>query len=252
MNELTLISHHLCPFVQRAVISLTEKAVDFERLEVDLSNKPDWFKEMSPLGKTPVLKVGNSIIFESSVILEYLEETQPRALHPTDPVQRAEHRSWIEFGSSILNDIGGVYAAKDEPSFKSKVEILAEKFARLENRLAKGPYFAGNCFSLVDAAYGPIFRYFDVFEQIGDFGILSEKPKIAAWRIALHARHSIKTAVSHDYNHGLWHFLDARESYLSHVMADVEQPRVEMASELGVIPIRLKNDLSDGEDLFIG
>ncbi len=54
--KLHLISHGLCPYVQRAVISLSEKGVDFERSHIDLANKPDWFLAISPLGKTPVLK----------------------------------------------------------------------------------------------------------------------------------------------------------------------------------------------------
>src|SRR6185369_12034073 len=84
METLTLVSHHLCPYVQRAAIALAEKGVAFERVTVDLANKPDWFKALSPLGKTPVLKVGETAIFESAVILEYLEETQPNPLHPSD------------------------------------------------------------------------------------------------------------------------------------------------------------------------
>ena len=118
--KLTLVSHKLCPYVQRAVISLTEKNVPFERIDVDLSNKPDWFKALSPLGKTPVLKVGTSAIFESAVILEYLEETQPNPLHPADPLARAEHRAWIEFGSAILNDIWGLYSAPDQMAFDAR------------------------------------------------------------------------------------------------------------------------------------
>jgi glutathione S-transferase len=53
--KLTLISHKLCPYVQRAVIALTEKGVPFERIDIDLANKPDWFLKISPLGKVPVL-----------------------------------------------------------------------------------------------------------------------------------------------------------------------------------------------------
>src|ERR1700738_4748578 len=83
---LKLISHKLCPYVQRAVIALTEKGVPFERIDIDLANKPDWFLAISPLGKTPVLLVGDSAIFESAVILEYLEETQAKPLHPADPL----------------------------------------------------------------------------------------------------------------------------------------------------------------------
>src|SRR5947209_1305066 len=103
---LILISHKLCPYVQRAVIALTEKGVAFERIDIDLSNKPDWFLKISPLGKVPVLSVGSDAgevaLFESNVICEYIEETQGGAkLHPQDPLQRAQHRAWMEFGSTI-------------------------------------------------------------------------------------------------------------------------------------------------------
>ena len=128
--QLKLISHKLCPYVQRAVIALTEKGVPFERIDIDLANKPDWFLKISPLGKTPVLLVGDTAIFESAVILEYLEETQPNPLHPADPLARAEHRAWIEFDSAVLNDIAGLEVATDEATFAAKAKQLRAKFAR--------------------------------------------------------------------------------------------------------------------------
>lgn len=219
MPDLVLISHRLCPYVQRAAIALTEKRVPFERIDVDLADKPAWFTALSPLGKTPVLKVGATAIFESAVILEYLEETQPMPLHPSDPLARAEHRSWIEFASATLNDIWGFYTAADEASFGAKSKTLAGKFDVLENRLGQGAYFAGGKFSLVDAAFGPVFRYFDVFDRIGDFGILADKPRLAAWREALAARASVRGAVARDYEERLWTFLLARKSFLSHLIA---------------------------------
>ena len=97
MTELTLVSHKLCPYVQRAAISLTEKSVPFERRWIDLSDKPDWFADISPLGKVPVLVVEadgeRTPIFESAAILEYLEDTSPHPLHPADAVSRARHRA---------------------------------------------------------------------------------------------------------------------------------------------------------------
>src|SRR5881394_4040511 len=150
---LKLISHKLCPYVQRAVIALTEKGVEFERIDIDLANKPDWFLKISPLGKTPVLVVGDKAIFESAVILEYLEETQQTPLHPADPLDRAEHRAWIEFGSAVLNDIAGCYAAGDEATFKAKAIQLEQRFARLEERVIAAPWFDGEKFSLVDAVF---------------------------------------------------------------------------------------------------
>ncbi|NVN86121.1 MAG: glutathione S-transferase family protein [Rhodopseudomonas sp.] len=212
---LTLISHRLCPYVQRAVIALTEKGVPFERIDIDLANKPDWFLAISPLGKTPVLKVGDTAIFESAVILEYLEETQQHPLHPADPLARAEHRGWIEFGSAVLADIAGLYAAPDQAAFQAKAVQLEARFARLEARLAASPWFDGEKFSLVDAAFGPVFRYFDVFDQIGDFSILDGKPKLARWRKHLAERPSVRGAVSADYPALLRDFLIRRNSWIS-------------------------------------
>jgi glutathione S-transferase len=216
---LKLISHKLCPYVQRAVIALTEKGVPFERIDIDLGNKPDWFLAISPLGKTPVLQVGDRAIFESAVILEYLEETQPKPLHPDDALTRAEHRAWIEFGSTVLNDIAGFYAAQDEATFNARTAQLQQRFARLESRVAASPWFDGESFSLVDAVFGPVFRYFDVFDEIGDFGILSGKPKLARWRKALTARPSVRMAVSADYPALLRDFVERRNSWLSGLQA---------------------------------
>jgi len=217
---LKLISHNLCPYVQRAVIALTEKGVAFERIDIDLANKPDWFFKISPLGKTPVLLVGDTAVFESAVILEYLEETQAMPLHPADPLGRAEHRGWIEFGSAVLNDIAGFYAARDEATFNAKAAQLEAKFSRLEARI-DGPWFDGEKFSLVDAVFGPVFRYFDVFDEIGDFRILTGKPKLARWRDTLAARPSVKSAVGADYPALLRDFIDRRRSWLSQLQAKI-------------------------------
>jgi glutathione S-transferase len=124
-----------------------------------------------------------------------------------------------QFGSATLNDIAGLYSASDEASFAAKAGKLTEKFARLERRLGRGPYFDGNSFSLVDAVFGPVFRYFDVFDRIGDFGVLAGKPKVTAWREKLAARSSIRAAVAGDYNARLWAFLHARKSHISGLMA---------------------------------
>ena len=218
-TRLTFVSHHLCPYVQRAAIALAEKGVPFERVNVDLSNKPDWFKAISPLGKVPLLRVrrddAEKVIFESAVILEFLEETEANPLHPADPLTRARHRAWIEFGSTVLNDIAGFYAAPDEATFKAKVSQLEQRFARLEARVVAAPWFDGENFSLVDAVFGPVFRYFDVFDEIADFGILAGKPKLARWRKSLAARPSVRDAVGADYPALLRDFLVRRNSWLS-------------------------------------
>ncbi len=222
MPDLTLISHALCPYVQRAVIALTEKAVPFHRVDIDLAAKPGWFLGLSPLGKTPVLCVGDTPVFESAVILEYLEETHANPLHPADPLVRAEHRAWIEVASAILNDVATFYTAPDAAAFDAAAARLSDRFGRVEARLA-APWFDGEDFSLVDAAFGPVFRYFDVFDRIGAFGILEGRPKIAAWRRRLAARPSVAGAVAPDYPDRLLRFLEARRSHISRLVAERPQ-----------------------------
>jgi glutathione S-transferase len=218
--KLTLISHTLCPYVQRAAIVLAEKGVDFDRRDVDLANKPDWFKAVSPLGKTPVLQVDDDAIFESAVICEYLDDTLLPRLHPADALKRAQHRAWMEFGSALLNAIGAFYNAADAASLAQHREDIRSRFTQLEAVLPdEGPYFAGASFSMVDAVFGPVFRYFDVLDSVGEAGFFELLPRVQAWRSALAARPSVQQAVGGGYAGELHRFLLARGSELSRRIA---------------------------------
>lgn len=216
---LKLISHKLCPYVQRAVIALNEKGVAFERVDIDLANKPGWFLKISPLGKVPVLTVasehGEVALFESNVICEYIEETQAGAkLHPDDPLQRARHRAWMEYGSATLSDLWGLETTTDAAIFESKRAAVAAKFARVEAALGAGPFFAGQDFSLVDAAFAPIFRYFDVFDAYIDLAVFAKTPKLRKWRKELAKRPSVRAAVGADYPELLRAFLVRHDAHL--------------------------------------
>ncbi|ARE81976.1 glutathione S-transferase family protein [Roseovarius mucosus] len=216
MNKpITLNSHALCPYVQRIAIALVEKGVAHERRVVDLGNKPQWFLEISPLGRTPVLTVGDASLFESTAILEYLEDTQPNPLHPADPVERARHRAWIVFGAEVLDTIAGFYSARDAVTFEAKTAALRRHFTLLEDHLSEGPWFSGADFSLVDVAFGPVFRYFDVFNVIDNFEFFEGLTKVQAWSLLLAARPSVRDAVSRDYNALLRAFLLRREGVLA-------------------------------------
>jgi glutathione S-transferase len=214
-TSFVLVSHALCPYVQRAAIVLYEKGVSFERRDVDLSDKPDWFLQISPLGKTPVLLAEGEPIFESAVICEYLDETTAPRLHPLEPLQRARHRGWMEFGSALLNVIAGFYNAPDEAALLRAAQDIHRRFRQVEDVLHTPPYFGGTRFCVVDAVFAPVFRYLDVFERIGDFGLLAGLSRVQAWRAALALRPSVQAAVSPRYPELLTAFLAQRGSALS-------------------------------------
>ena len=216
MPDLDLISHALCPYVQRAAIVLAEKGAAFTRTDLDLAHKPDWFLAISPLGKTPLLRIdGQHVLFESAVICEYLDETLTPRLHPSDPLERARERGWVEMASAILSDLSGYYSAPDAAAFAARAANLRTKFARAEAALGDGPWFAGPRFGLVDAAFGPVFRYFTVIDRAATPPVLSGLPRLAAWRAALLARASVRDAVAADYPQRLEAFLRGRAAHLS-------------------------------------
>ncbi|ANM07429.1 glutathione S-transferase domain-containing protein (plasmid) [Rhizobium phaseoli] len=203
--SLTLISHPLCPFVQRAAIVLLEKNVSFERINVDLSAKPDWFLALSPTGKVPLLKVHqtdeeNAILFESMVICEYLEETQGGApMYPEDALLRARQRAWIEFATQTLADGWQFLNATDPAAADAKRAAFRDRLRKLEAELGAGPYFAGAAFGMVDAVYAPLFRYFGIIDPAVSQAIFEGLPRVSAWRVALAARPSVRNAVVADY-----------------------------------------------------
>lgn len=223
MRDLTLVSHYLCPYVQRAVIVASEKGIALDRMTIDLAAKPDWFLALSPTGKVPLLKVrtegAEHVLFESAAICEYLDETGPvPRLIPEDPITRAQDRAWVEFASGTLADIAGLYSAPDRAAFEAKIDVLRRRFAQLEQTVAL-PWFAGERFGFVDAAFGPVFRYLDAFERLLDLSLASDLEGVAGWRRNLADRPSVRSAIGPDYVHHLEVFLRARKSHLGRLLS---------------------------------
>lgn len=208
--SLVLVSHALCPYVQRVAIVLMEKGLAFQRVDIDLADKPAWFLRLSPLGRTPVLQVQGQALFESAVICDYLDETRPPRLHPPDPLARARERAWVEFGSAVLACIATLYNAADDEALGRAQAALRSRFEAVEATLDEaGRWFAGTRFGMVDAAFGPVFRYFEVIPPDGLFDGL---PKLVAWRAALAHRPSVRAAVAPGYGERLRNFLVGRGS----------------------------------------
>ena len=92
--DLELVSFKTCPFVQRSVVTLLHKRAPYRIRYVDLADPPQWFLELSPAKKAPILVVdGEHVVFESAVINEFVDEVTPGRLHPSDPLPRALNRS---------------------------------------------------------------------------------------------------------------------------------------------------------------
>lgn len=201
MNQpkLELISFKLCPFVQRAVIVLKEKGIDFDLTYIDVYNPPEWFKDISPFGKVPLLKVDDAVLFESAIIMEYLDEAFVPKLHPDNLVEKAQQRGWMEFSSDLLTNTYQLLIAKTETTFSEQYNNMQGKLIRLESVLNATPYFSGADFRLIDAAFAPFFMRIDFVGHCQPLqDIYQNTPKVAAWRDQLLARESVQASVVSD------------------------------------------------------
>lgn len=90
----------------------------------------------------------------------------------------------------------------------------------IEEIVSDGPYFTGEQFHLIDAVYGPIFRYFDVFESYTNLNTFADLPKCQVWLKALRQRKSVQLAVAENYPDLLVQFLKNRGSYMSQLIVE--------------------------------
>lgn len=212
--KLELVSFKVCPFVQRSVIALNAKGIAYTLTHINPHEPPDWFKAISPLGKVPVLLVDGSPLFESAVILEYVDEVYPPALHPADPLEKARHRAWIEFCSELLGRQFRLLTAKESAGFDEGCESLQQGLQRLDTVLAAdAPYFSGADFHLVDCVYAPLFMRIALLKQ--HYALeLPLSARMQAWSDALLALEVVKTSVVDDFETVFANFLKSNDGYI--------------------------------------
>lgn len=219
-DKLQLISFNLCPFVQRAVILLNQKEAHYELTYIDLKNKPDWFLALSPLGKVPVLRVGESVLFESTVIAEYLEETIPPALHPSNPLTKATHRAWIEYSSTLLMTQHRMHVADNPEDLETHRQALQNSLARLtEHCDTSGPFFAGSEMSVIDAAIAPLFMRIDLVVDKTELEIYPNE-RIQLWANALAETPAVQTSVVGNFNELFYEHFEGEGGYLFLALLD--------------------------------
>ena len=194
-----LTSFKTCPFVQRAVITLKHKGIDFDITYIDLADPPDWFVEKSPLKKVPMLEVDGEVLFESAVINEYLDDITGGELQPGDPLHRARNRAWIEFASNMLGNLYMMKMSRDAETYQQYREALIDQCHRIEQRLGEGPWFDGETFSLADTAFAPFFRQ----DCVADYQLSvldsATMPKLCAWAERLLALPEVRESVVDEF-----------------------------------------------------
>ena len=217
--KLELISFNVCPFVQRSVITLNHKNCDYDITFIDLSNPPDWFDEISPLGKVPVLKVDNKeVLFESAVINEFIDDITPGTLKPSDPLTLAKNRAWIEYGGTCLADLYMIANHNNEQDMKKQMTECVEHLQRVEDILSGSTFFNGEEISLIDAAYAPLLIRLDFMNEKLNLLDWNKFPKLNAWKKNLLALEAVQKSIIDNFDLHYTNKIKGQNGYLASII----------------------------------
>ncbi len=214
MSKPKLISFNICPFVQRSVILLEEKGVDYDIDFIDVYNPPAWFLEISPTGKVPVLQVDGEILFESTVIGEYLEEVYDPKFHPTNPLIKAKNRAWMEYTSALYGGTFNLMMAKSKNSADKYIQEMRNTQKSLDEVKHNRPWFNGEEFSMADMFAAPYFVRVEFFRQHFNINILEGSANLQDWSDRLIARKSVKDSIVKGFDNIMIERMVENKSYL--------------------------------------
>jgi glutathione S-transferase len=208
MDKIELFSFAACPYAQRTRMVLIEKDIDYELTEVDVYNRPPWFREVSPYGKVPLLRHNGRVVYESAVINQYLDEVFPTPrLVPEDAYERAQMRIWMDYCETrYLPAAHRVMAGREQPA--KNQENLAKLYEVLQfmeheglRKLGDGPFWLGRNPTLADFQFAPFFERFAVYEELAGVQWPKECTRLAEWFRSMGQRRSYReTRHSLDYH----------------------------------------------------
>ena len=217
--DFKLVSFKLCPFVHRCAATLAVKNADYAVDYIDLATPPDWFLKLSPRKKVPILIVdGKEVLFESGPICEFIDEVTDRSFMPGDPLTRAKHRAWIEFGSDLLMDTLHFTVAKDAESFQAAIKSHADKLNALEEALGESRYFDGEELSLIDIAYTPLAIRVQKLKRLLPERTLPESPKVDRWWRTLAALPQAVETLPPDFDSLFQALIAKRNGYMAKLL----------------------------------
>ncbi|KAL3327368.1 hypothetical protein AABB24_035177 [Solanum stoloniferum] len=185
MADVKLLGLWYSPFSHRVEWALKIKGVQYEFIEQDLQNKSPLLLESNPVHKKiPVLIHNGKPICESSVIVEYIDETfEGPFILPKDPYDRAIARFWHKFFDDKMGAVVNTFLHKGEEQEKGKEEVC-EMLKILDNELKDKKFFVADKFGYADMAANFVGYWLGVFQEASGVELVRSEnfPNFCAWR----------------------------------------------------------------------
>ncbi|RDX88950.1 Glutathione S-transferase U9, partial [Mucuna pruriens] len=191
------------PYVKRVELALNLKGIPYEYVEEDLANKSDLLLKYNPVHKkVPVLVHNGKAIAESTVILEYIDETWkdgPKLL-PSGSFKRAQARFWAKFIQEQLFETTFLVFKTDGEAQQKAIAQVYEKLNLLEDGMkafrAEDNVSVENNFGILDIMFCSLFAPYKAQEEVvGIKFIVPEKfPVLFSWLMAIVEVEAVKKA----------------------------------------------------------
>lgn len=210
-----VVSFKICPFVQRVTSLLEAKKVPYDIEFISLSDKPQWFLDISPHGQVPVLITdGGKALFESDAIVEYIEEAYPPLQPGISPEEKATNRAWSYLASKNYLVQCSAQRSPDADVLKERSAKLGVAFDRIEKQLGDTPFFSGGEIGMVDIAWLALLHRADIVEKRSGYDFIGDRPKLKAWQKRLMETGLAEKSVAPDFVDVFSNFYLSDQTYL--------------------------------------
>ena len=210
-----IVSFKICPFVQRVTALLEAKNIPYDIEFISLSDKPQWFLDLSPNGQVPVLIAeSGEALFESEAIVEYLDEISKPIEPGLSPEQKAKDRAWGYQASKHYLVQCSAQRSADQETLHERADKLGKAFGKVEGVIGDGPFFKGPTMSNVDIAWLPLLHRASIIEKHACYDFLAKYPKVKTWQSNLLNTELAEKSVAADFEDAFSDFYLSDKTYL--------------------------------------
>ena len=205
--------------MQRVTALLEAKNKSYEVEYINLSDKPEWFLQISPNAQVPILITNeNEVLFESDALVEYIEEVVPETLFDPSPVIKTQERAWSYLASKHYLVQCSAQRSNNKEILIERSEKLKKAFEKLDQRLTGNKFFNGGTIGMVDIAWLPLLHRAAIIEANSGYDFIGSFGKVKALQENILGSGLCEKSVSKDFEERFGAFYLSEETYLGQCM----------------------------------
>lgn len=169
-----LFGNEICPYCQRVQLALLESPSVFQYKTITFSNKPEWFSAASPLGKIPLMITEQGVIFESDIIIDFLDRKYDFYLSCDNDFERTKLMMWVRLVDHTQDLLRQYFLSLTEKEYADTAVRIIESFKLLYGNDSKIK-FIGEYYPWIDVFLQPLLYLTDILSAFGGTSLLNDE-----------------------------------------------------------------------------